>query len=483
MVLLPAKDIQNWLNYSRDLAKYLARPDEFAPDVSLMSITVSEEDLHSLATNVLGLQYTEEKFRTGNKWPSTPRTPPFTYRLNLELRNCLLFEREYGQEVEIEGHPSAGKMLLRLNSPVKFSDGGYAYLRLRSVLFEGFPRRAVIAEKIVNNGFWKGDSIQFATSAMNYYRLEVNLPKLEEATHSLIASSTTKYELSEKGRLADALCADTDLTALLRPAVYEAICHLTTPRSSAFRREMEALRARGTPEKEVLEFGARWGGRGERRYDSVSGFIARHGKSAPDAVRAFETLCELDWAERGVQTSCTRCGLRSFVPIVTLQQGGAQCPGCHNAASYTIDETGLAIQYRLNTLIDLASDQGVLPHLLVIAALSRQCEQTRLLGGTLVTLQDGSKPEVDILGIYDRKFVSGEVKAKARDFTQEQIKRDVEVCASLGVDMHIIAAIDSIPATVIQSAMTLVGKANLTLLVLSKDELRPDPPSFVNEKS
>jgi hypothetical protein len=222
----------------------------------------------------------------------------------------------------------------------------------------------------------------------------------------------------------------------------------------------------------VQAFGARWGGRGERTYDGVTGFIARYGKAFAEPVGAFETLCELGWAERGTESSCPRCSLRSFVPLSTLQ-GGARCPGCHAAASYTTDETGLAVRYRLNTLIDRASDQGVLPHLLVIAALTGQNQRTSLLGGTLTAFSDGWTPEVDILGIHDRQFVAGEVKSKARDFTQEQLERDISISVRLGVDAHILAAMDAVPTEVIQAAQHLADEAKVKLIVLSRNQLRP----------
>jgi len=45
------------------------------------------------------------------------------------------------------------------------------------------------------------------------------------------------------------------------------------------------------------------------------------------------------------------------------------CPGCSTVAAYTVDSQ-LSIKYRLNSLIDRASDQGVLAHLRIIAHLA-----------------------------------------------------------------------------------------------------------------
>jgi hypothetical protein len=101
MILLPVHEVHNWLNFSRDLYRYLARPEGFSPDVSLMSITAPSGEMHAFATDVLGLQHAKEEPRTGFKHPATLRVPPFTYLLNIDPRRDLLFAREYGEQVEL----------------------------------------------------------------------------------------------------------------------------------------------------------------------------------------------------------------------------------------------------------------------------------------------------------------------------------------------------------------------------------------------
>ncbi|MFD7656019.1 hypothetical protein ACFV4N_18780 [Actinosynnema sp. NPDC059797] len=472
MILVPADDLHNWVGFQRDLAHQLARPDEFAPDVCICSISVPDEALHRLAEEILGLHPTEEKVRTGRKWPNETRVPPFNYRVNLELRDLLLFERRYGEEREVETYATEGRAQLRFPSPIEFSGGGRTLLRLSSPLFDAFPQKDVLAKRIVNEAVWRNGCVQIATNAMNAYRLQVSVPSLEEATHALIEAKTAEWVLSEKGKIADALIDGADLSVLLRPSVYEAVTHLTTPRSSAYRRQMERMRAEGRPEDEIQAYGARWGGRGERRYDSAAGLIARIGRKASDPVWALESLCAMEWAERGFETNCGRCGLSSFVSLPTVASK-ATCPGCRASTTYAAGHDGVTLHYRLNTFIDLASDQGVLPHLLVIAALTAKNPQTNMLGGVLATFPDRNVNEIDVLGIHAQEFLAGEVKAKARDFTRQQLERDFAVSARLGVDTHLLAAVDNIPQEVEKMARELADTAGLRLLVLSKDELRP----------
>src|ERR1700729_1887103 len=65
--------------------------------------------------------------------------------------------------------------------------------------------------------------------------------------------------------------------------------------------------------------------------------------------------------------------------------------------------------YRLNALIDRASDQGVLPHLLARAALQKLDDTSHVLPGADLRFPDGSRLEVDLVGVLRGKVVAGEV--------------------------------------------------------------------------
>ncbi|WP_394617400.1 hypothetical protein JNUCC0626_48725 [Lentzea sp. JNUCC 0626] len=475
MIIIPADDLPNWIGFARALAHPLARLNEYTPDASVTSFSVPEDKLHSLAQEFLGLHVSDQRLTSRISSSTELRVPPFTYQYNLDLRDLLLYERRYGQSREVETFVSEGRASLRFVSPVEFSLGGRTLLRMSSPLFDPLPRKDILANQIVNASTWRDDSLQIATNATNSYRRELHIPSLHEATSLLVDERTTEWHLSEKGKIADALIPDADLSILLRPSVYEAITHLTTPRSTAYRRQMEQMRASGMSDDEVQAYGARWGGRGARRYDSAEGLTARLGKNAPQPVQALESLCSTGWAERGFETACARCGLRSFVPLSTVEQV-AQCPGCKAATEYTSTPAGLTLHYRLNSFIDLASDQGVVPHLLVIAALAKKHPHTHLLGGVLATFNDNSVHEIDVLGIHAQQFIAGEVKSKAREFTPAQLDRDLAVSSRLGAETHLIAAVDEIPDDTMHACRQRAEAAGLNLLVLSKQDLRPSGP-------
>ncbi|KZB79649.1 hypothetical protein AVL48_14645 [Amycolatopsis regifaucium] len=472
MVIIPADEVESWTGFSREWASQLARPDEFAPDVVVISRSVPEVALHQLATKVFGLKLTDEEVRTGFRVPADLRVPPFTYRVNLDVRHFFIFSRRYGEVRQTETFLTDGRAQLRFPSPVEFSGGGKLLLRLSSTLLDALPARDVLAARIANAAVWRGRSVQIATHNTNVYQVDLSIPSQSEATAALVGDRVSTWSMSEKGRLAAALMEDAGPAVLLQPSVYEAIRHLTTPRATAYRREMERMRASGLSGEEIDEFGARWGGRGERRYDSASAFIARVGHQMSDPVGALEKLCSIGWAERGFEVDCDRCGIRSFVPLAAVETV-ARCPGCRAASRYTTSVDSVTLYYRLNTLIDRASDQGVVPHLLVIAELTKRDANTNLLGGVLATFGDVTR-EIDVVGIHDQQFIAGEVKSKAKDFTSTQLDRDFDTSARLGVDAHILASVDGIPAEIERAAIDRASVYGLKVIALSGKDLRPE---------
>jgi hypothetical protein len=150
------------------------------------------------------------------------------------------------------------------------------------------------------------------------------------------------------------------------------------------------------------------------------------------------------------------------------------CPGCSSPASY---ETGsaLSVYYRLNSHLDLLSDQGVLPHLLTIAALERQGRRSYFLPGIDVWFgaDDKDHAEVDIFGVRDGQVLAGEVKTSASEFTLDQITRDIALSSRLEADIHVLAATDVIPKRTVEKAEQECKVAGLGLFVLQRADLLP----------
>jgi hypothetical protein len=144
--------------------------------------------------------------------------------------------------------------------------------------------------------------------------------------------------------------------------------------------------------------------------------------------------------------------------------------------TYTHDAGNLSVVYRLNGVVDRSADHGVLPHLLVVAALNRAKPLSCILPGTDLVFSEKETPEVDVFGIWDEQVLAGEVKTSSSEFTPEQLQRDVQLSKRLGADIHLLAAIDTVDPSTAKQAQALCTQAGLELLVYDKARLRPPNP-------
>lgn len=470
MVLLPTGEVQHWLGLAQQLAGMLARPAEFSPDVMLLSRNVTQEHLHEIA-EILELQRTEAELRISEKFPTPAlRQAPFTYRTGLDPRSWLLRDREYGLATSFDVHVFSGdSSTLRFTSPVHFhTQGSWALVRLWGSPFDGLPRRDCVASLIEPNAQWRGDSIQLHSRAQNDYLVALTVPTLAQATEAVLQQASARHAPSDKGRLGVALQARADIAALLEPGVYETVIALTTPRSKELLRELRKIKAAGTHDAaHLVELASTWGGRAERRYRPIT----KLDLPPQRASEAAERLCELGWAERGVETNCAQCGVRTFHSFEQTQRRPA-CPGCSAPARYETTADGLSVFYRLDSFVDRASDQGLLPHLLVIAALTKKEPNSYFLPGMDLWFTDESSGEADVFGLYGGRVLSGEVKTSASQFTTDQLTHDIALSTRLGTDIHLLAAVDTVPQATREQAGGLCADAGLELLVLDKNDLR-----------
>ncbi len=115
------------------------------------------------------------------------------------------------------------------------------------------------------------------------------------------------------------------------------------------------------------------------------------------------------------------------------------------------------------------------PHLLTIAALTQLEVHSRFLPGVDVVFHDEARNEADVIGLHGGQFVVGEVKTTASEFTDQQLEKDIAVARKLGADVYLMAAPDQISDETRELAGGLCTAANLKLMVLAQDALRPSP--------
>lgn len=479
VILLPYEDVLSWESFDKQLLGSFERPNEFSIDVIIISRSTPEAKLHKLAQGLQLVLSEDTDIKGSMRFPVTTerRKAPFSYCVNFRLGRYTNFDRRYGVVSRGDAHFFTGRASsVTFDSPVAFNAVGKTLIRLESQMFDGLPRRQQVASLIAPDATWRDNSLQVGVYASDKYRLELNVPRLPEVLKSLL-NDRVNYSMSDKGSLAAAfLRREGEVLALLEPYLFETIRALTTPRSRSLIRELTQIMGEGELTPQIVEVAQSWAVQGKRAYKNVSGIS---GMTGTVAARALERLCELGWAERGLEIKCTTCHSSSFLELHSVPtKSGAKCPACDDAQRYTGAGMGPTVFYRLDGLVDRASDQGVFPHLLAIAALTQREAHSFFLPGVDVVFEDGSKSEADVIGLFGGQYVVGEVKTSASEFTAEQLEKDVSVARRLNADVYLMAAPDYISEEARSHAEDLCGDAQLELIVLEQSELRPSEPDI-----
>ncbi|QMU68348.1 hypothetical protein [Streptacidiphilus sp. P02-A3a] len=468
-LVLFTSDVLYWQQAAGQLGSFISRSGH--SNVAIVSRSLMPEQLDELAG---AMDLVPAGTVPSGDAPEGPGHA-LTYRTDLDPAEWVRHERSYGMLADFDVHVLSGRpTLMRVPSPVVFQEHGGTLLRIFGEPLDGLPQRKEVAELVGLQAEWRSRGLQVAVSAGPYWSFELNFPTLLDATRALLKATASSYALSQPGRLATALQGQADMRLLLDPGVYECADTLTTPRSQKLRRELEdAVAEQDAQRAELVEIASRWGGRAERR------FLPARQVPLPQsmALEALEKLCVMGWAERGLQSTCPDgCRTTAFHPMPQASHQPV-CPACQSPVTYTGESGNLSVVYRLNGLVDRAADHGVLPHLLVIEALTRDKPQSYFLPGTDLVLDgEATTPEVDIFGVWGGKVLAGEVKTSASDFDSEQLERDVKLSKRLGADIHLLASLDVVPTHTVGQARTLCWREGLKLVVYDRGQLRPEAP-------
>ncbi len=469
-MLLCTPEVVHWQQSASQLRHFLNGASQNASNIALMTRSLTPGTLQETA-GALELERAADPAETDSgSAGSAAADHSIAYRTDLDPALWVRGPRSYGVVGAFDVHLIPGRdTAMRITSPVVFREPGGALLRVAGAPLDGLPQRQEVADLMGYGAAWRGKNIQFSTQAAPAWSFELRIPTLQAAAHALLDAVTTQYAPSQPGRLATALQGRADMRLLLDAGVYECANALTTPRSGKLLRELEEkVATQDARRDELLEIASRWGGRAERRF-----LPARKIQMSRDiALEALEKLCLMGWAERGLEAPCDACGITSFHSMLRASHQPA-CPACQAPVTYTHDAGNLSVAYRLNGVVDRAADHGVLPHLLVIAALTRDEPLSYLLPGTDLTFADGQTPEVDIFGIWGGRVLAGEVKTSSNEFDTEQVERDVKLSKRLGADVHLLAALDTVPASTVRQAGLLCRRAGMGLVVYDQARLRP----------
>jgi hypothetical protein len=205
--------------------------------------------------------------------------------------------------------------------------------------------------------------------------------------------------------------------------------------------------------------------------------LPKHGLAAGDIAEVLEQLVALGLCSRGFSIDCAECQMESYIEhsAVTPQ---ATCPGCGAAGAYRAaanKPAGPVVRYRLNSLLDRASDNGAPPHILGMACLRQHAAGRPLyiLPGALLSDGNTDLGEVDLLGYLAEHLIAGEVKTSPEDFTEDQIKKDLSLAARIGADIYVMVAVHPLTEGQKGMAASLATAQGCQLLTFSGGTARP----------
>lgn len=477
MMLLPEDEVEHWTGFDKQVTAALRRPNDYEPDVVLVSRSVPAQDLAAFAArfNLVANSVTPGA-RPAPAGQPAMRPEPYTYTIVDDLLGWVSFKRRYGYSTSVLATVYDGACALEFPSPVPFTMAGMTLLAVGGPGMAGLPRLPAVAELVKKGGAWRDNGLQITTMTQPTYRHEITVPSLAGAGRALLDEATSRWQLSDKGAVGAGLLDTVDISVLREPNVFAMLRALTTPRNKRMAAELAEALGKDVVGLTEVEFALteRWSGRAERQFRSAT-TVHAEGLKALERLAALDRLAEVGWAERGLQIDCGVCHLNSFLALNEDQvRGPAVCPGCRSVGVYTRGTTSLEIAYRLDSRIDDAMGQGIVAHLLTIAALRERSAALYLLPGVDVWFPgETEKKELDLYGILDGKVAAGEVKQTATDFDDEQVRGDVEKTARVGADIHIMAAPGQIPSDSLALAEQLCAQAKLELLPLQAPELLP----------
>ncbi len=132
-----------------------------------------------------------------------------------------------------------------------------------------------------------------------------------------------------------------------------------------------------------------------------------------ELVGILSQLCELQVTHRGFLLACPHCGATEWYPLDKLNER-LMCWGCGHEFPLPVEKpAGGEIQweYRLNTLVNRAVDQDVLPSVLSVYYLTKDKEACCKSTGIELVKNDQVSAELDFLYVCEQKLYLGECKA------------------------------------------------------------------------
>lgn len=353
-----------------------------------------------------------------------------------------------------------------LESPVSFRGAVPIKLRLTAERYLDAPASSAVAKLYHDAAKWDENTLEFPFIASEPFNFDLRIPEAADLLRAYEADHGISYELSDKGRYARAVLALAGAADIFDSgASVRAVGAMVTPRSRTLIRELKRELA-GASDLE-LDAVARVVGSRMRLVAWPAVRVAAALRMSPKEVGVIlERLVGLGLVYRGLLIRCATCGIDSF-RAMPESQPAAQCPACGSVARYETAGFGEPqTHYQLNSLLDRAGDNGVLPHLFTLARLRQMFPDLYAMLGVDLTSAGATVGEVDVLAVAGRSVLVGEVKSAAEAFDTRQVIRDFGLSKRLGATHHVVGCIEPLRPSLVKRLKLRAERQGLQLVVI-----------------
>lgn len=454
--------------FAEVLRNVVAQSARAEPAVIFNSFTVPSAQLRQLAEQ-LGLTRTTATRMRRSVTGAGVADGPLDYVEMIELKDLVTNPRQYGSRAYVSTPIVRPLTRLDITTPMPLNHriGGTLRVRVSEIPGAVVPQRPQVAQLFHENAYWDDlSSLGLIVAPTQRMFLDIAIPTPHDVLTAALADRGVTWVPSNAGVYGQALLQASAPDLFGRGGVVRVIQALTTPRSKALATALRRLPV-GTPEAELTRLAAEWGGRAQQTFALVDTIASRlQGISKTAVGDAVEELCAVGLAERGAAIVCSTCSLRSFVQL-PLAGALATCPACGAVGDYVrAGAGGMGIHYRLNALLDRASDNGVVLHLSGMALLGLRAD-SHLWPGVNLSTASTSLGEADLCGYIGRDLVVGEAKMSSEEFTTRQIRRDLALAEATAADIYVILGMSPPPPDLVEFARRRARSVSVEVEVLT----------------
>ena len=381
---------------------------------------------------------------------------PLTAAIAWDPRVIVGGERQPGVRASVLTTLDRTRTLIRTPSPVIFHPniGGPVRVILSGPGHLSVPSSPSVAQLFHPHALPNKSGIELSTLAQAEYHFEIAIPERLAVLRTALSDRKITATPSDKGQLASGVRRVVGDAALIsRPELIRAVDKLTTHRIEYQIRAIQE-QVTGVTREQAAELARLFGSQVRQTARSLQEVSSDYGASGATVGPMLNELVASRLVRRGALVRCSLCGLDTFVDAEFIGSA-ATCPACGSNAAFVSSKSQEPIlYYRLNALVDRASDNGVFVHLYAVAALEGHAPLVDGVPGC--DLRSGNTPigEADVLALVGSEIWMVEAKSTAGWFTETQIANDINRAREIGAEVYVLACLEPIPPQTLEFAAT-----------------------------